>query len=189
MRSLGAAVVKMNMKTGCGHRCLVTGRATTVGTKYFLDSSEIQLQHHLKQSNLYINPVLIGNPFTLQDGQDDNLDNLYYGAVMEDRSNCIYVYSNNDAGTWHSKTVGKLVETGLDREGLVTVANLGTVTTREEVLHRLEEATKLTDQECIDVAMLNVRDHCLCHCHCYCHCYCYYNYYCHCLQKLVYLIR
>jgi hypothetical protein len=138
------------------HRNLVTGRATTVGTKYFLDSSEIHLQHHLKQSNLYINPIVIGNPFTLQDGHEETLDTLYYGAVMEDRSNCFYVYSNNEAGKWYSKSVQKLVESGIDREGLVTVANIGSVRDKDDVLRQLEEAWKLTDQEYIDVAMLNV---------------------------------
>lgn len=135
---------------------VITGRATTAGTKYFLDSSEIGLQHHLKQSDLFINPVIVGNPFTLQDGNEETIDTLYYGAVMEDRSNCIYVYSNNDAGTWHSNSVQKLVESGLDREGLVTIANMGNVHDADEVMRCLEEARRLTGQEHIDIVMLNV---------------------------------
>jgi len=138
-------------------RNLVTGRASTKGTKYFLESSDIRLQHHLKQSNLYINPMIIGNPFTLQDGHEEAIDTLYYGAVMEDRSNCFYVYSNNDDGTWYTKIVERMVEDGLDRESLVTVANIGSVRHPDEVLQRLEEARQLTDQESIDIAMLNVR--------------------------------
>jgi hypothetical protein len=132
-------------------------RATSIGTKYFLENSNIQLQHNLQKSNLFINPIVIGNPFTLQNGYDETCDALYYGAVMEDRCNCFYVYSNNEAGVWHSKSMSKLVESGIDRESLVTVANMGNVRNRDDVMQQLENAKKLTDQEFIDIAMLNVR--------------------------------
>ena len=138
-------------------KTIVTGRATTVGTKYFLDISNIHLQHQLR-SGLYVNPVSIGYPFTLRNGQEDMIDNIYYGAVMEDRCNCICVYSNNDDdGKWYSNSVEKLIESGLDREGIVTVANLGNVSDRDQVMQQLDDARRLTHQEYVDIIMLNVR--------------------------------
>ena len=98
----------------------------------------------------------------MHDGCDETMDAMLFGAVREDRCNCLSVFSNNNddperqTGQWYSKSVESLVESGLDREGIVTIANLGNVSIREDVERTLDDALRLTDQEYLDFAMLKV---------------------------------
>jgi hypothetical protein len=136
-------------------RNVSTGRASKAGTRYFLEQSKLKLHHSLKRSNLYINPIIVDVPIA-GTGQSDEIDTLYCGAVVKNRSNCFHVYANKPEGAWHSLAVKKLTEAGIDREGLVTIANIGSVRTKDDIIKYLDEAWELTQQEYIDVAIMTV---------------------------------
>lgn len=134
-----------------------SGRATKAGTRYFLEQSKLKLHHSLKKSHLYINPIIVDVPMA-GTGQSDEIDTLYIGAVVKNRSNCFHVYANKPEGVWHSLTVKKLTEAGIDREGLVTIANIGKVRTKDDIIKYLDEAWELTQQEYIDIAIMTVSE-------------------------------
>jgi hypothetical protein len=138
-------------------RQITAGRATVIGTKYFLEQAKLPMIHTLKKSKLNIHPLILHPPMH-PEANKEGLDSLYDGAVLKYRTNCLHVYSRDSKGkVWYTKAVQDLVEAGVDREGLVTIANIGKVAHRDELLRVLEEAWSLTDQEFIDVITLEVQ--------------------------------
>jgi hypothetical protein len=137
-------------------RNVTTGRATPIGTKYFLEQAKIPMIHTFKKSKLNIHPLILSSPMHY-DANKEGLDSLYEGAVLKFRTNCLYVYSRDSKGkVWYTNAVNDLVEAGVDREGLVTIANIGKVAHRDELIRVLEDAWSLTDQEHIDIITLEV---------------------------------
>lgn len=139
-------------------RLATNGRATSAGTRYFLEQSKLRIHHALKRSNLYINPIIVGKPMAGV-GRIDSMDSLYAGAVIQNRSNCLHVYAATPDGPWHSHAVKSLIDAGVDREGLVTIADIGSVRTKDDIIRLLDEAWSLTELEYIDIAILQVCSH------------------------------
>jgi hypothetical protein len=140
-------------------RLITTGRATPLGTKYFLEQGNVSMIHSFKNSQLNIHPLILNSPMHPASNKE-GLDSLYLGSVLKYRINCFHVYSRSTSpsGTniWYTTAVEELVQTGIDREGLVTIANLGKISHRDELIQVLEEAWSVTDQEYIDIVTLEV---------------------------------
>ncbi len=143
-------------------RSITLGRATTIGTKYFLENGHIPFKQTLKgrtgqSQSLEINPLILSSPLHY-DSNKETLDTLYQGTILRQGVNCLYVYSRNSRGQmWYTNAIKGIVEAGVDREGLVTIANVGKVRTKDELMKILEEAWTVTDQEYIDLVTLEVR--------------------------------
>lgn len=138
------------------YRSITNGRATPLGTKYFLEQGNIPLIHTLKRTGLNIHPLILNTPMHPTSNRE-GLDSLYQGSVLKFRTNCFHVYSRySDGKIWYTKAVEELVQSGVDREGLVTIANVGKVSHRDDLMQVLDEAWSVTDQEYIDIITLQV---------------------------------
>jgi hypothetical protein len=147
---------------GLFSRSITNGRATPLGTKYFLEQGNVSMIHSLKNSKLNIHPLILNTPMHPTSNKE-GLDSLYLGSVLKYRINCFHVYSRStpssgsgSSNVWYTTAVEDLVQTGIDREGLVTIANLGKISHRDELMQVLEEAWTVTDQEYIDIVTLEV---------------------------------
>ena len=137
-------------------RSIIIGRASTLGTKYFLEQRKIPLIHTLKKSNLYIHPLIISSPLHPETNKE-NMNDLITGAILNESYNCFHVYSREKTNQiWYTTCVTDLIEQGIDREGLVTIANLGKISNKNELMNVLDEAWTVTDQEFIDIVTLEV---------------------------------
>lgn len=117
--------------------------------------------HTFKNSKLNIHPLILSSPMHPMSPKE-GLDSLYLGSVLKYRINCFHVYSRSvlspsgNPNIWYTTAVEDLIQTGIDREGLVTIANLGKISHRDELIQVLEEAWSVTDQEYIDIVTLEV---------------------------------
>jgi hypothetical protein len=140
-------------------RYITLGRATTIGTKYFLENGQISLRQTLKGKrgqSLEINPLILSSPLHFHSNKEI-LDTLYSGTILKQGINCLYVYSRNEKGQiWYTNAIKSIVEAGVDREGLVTIANVGKVRTKDDLMRILDEAWTVTEQEYIDLVTLEV---------------------------------
>lgn len=137
-------------------RNITNGRATPLGTKYFLEQGKIPMVHTLKSSSLSIHPLILNMPMHPSSNRKI-LDSLYQGSILKYRTNCFHVYSRySDGNIWYTRAVEEVVQSGIDREGLVTIAHVGKISHREELMNVLDEAWSVTDQEYIDIITLQV---------------------------------
>lgn len=146
---------KFNFNLFLQSRNIVLGRATSLSTKYYLEQSKIPFIHTLKISNLNIHPFIINTPLHQQTNKE-NINQLYIGTILKYSFNCFYVYSRNNNNKWYTTCVTNLIEQGIDREGLVTIANLGKIKNKDELMEVLDDAWTVTDQEFIDIVTLEV---------------------------------
>ncbi len=137
----------------------IKGKATKEGTLAFVSQSQLKLYHQFSQSGLYINPVIHGAPRTHID-EDEDLENAAV-ALLQNRSNCLVVYEHNTytGKPWALKHLEEILlpeESGVSRENVVTIANLGHADTALELYRRLGDARKRTGLEYIDMALFEV---------------------------------
>jgi hypothetical protein len=142
-------------------RCasVVSGRATSAGTKEFIGKSALPMYHQLDRTSLYINPIIHGAPFSYDHKADkDYISTLTKHAITENRSNCVVVYQQylNDKIYFYEGLPSILASGAIKRDELVTVANIGKATNKQEVLAILDEARKLSHLEFLDMAIFEV---------------------------------
>lgn len=137
---------------------IVPGRATSAMTQHFVAASKLPLYHKFERSQLYINPIIHGPPAFHEVEDHEYIDLLTKRAVLKNRSNCLVVYQHLTPKPYFFKGVRSLleVEETLSRQHLVTMANLGTPCSSQEVLRRLHEACNLSQLEYIDFAYFEV---------------------------------
>lgn len=142
---------------------VVTGRATSAATKDFIGKSALPMYHQLDRTSLYINPIIHGAPFSYDHKADkDYISTLAKHAIIENRSNCVLVYQQylNDKIYYYEDLPNVIASGAIKRDELVTIANIGKATKKQEVLAILDEARKLTNLEFLDMAIFEV---CLIH--------------------------
>lgn len=153
------------------------GRATSEGTKTFLQESNLALFHKFEKSSLFINPIVHGAPLFFKPIEEPEYYRaLALQAVLVNRSNCIVAYRH------HHKTasspfnlsssaiansepyslpgiadVSAESDGAITREQLVLVAHLGLPSTKEDIFLRLESAKAQCFVEHFDFALFEVR--------------------------------
>ena len=154
-------------------RLLVSGRATYEGTKTEIAASGVELFHKLERANLLITPIIhglsiyiyvcmydntyiSGPPSDIIRGPDSDANAAIIQALLHNKSNAVYVYQQYLKGAWYSAQVATMCKNGFPREGAVCIADLGYAARKEELAKRLREASKLTQLELLDIAIIKV---------------------------------
>ena len=118
----------------------VSGRATPLGTKKFVERSELPFYHCFGISQLNINPIIHGAPRVdeLMNSTDDDFDNLTILALFKNKSNCIVAYDNSSiySTPWYCRNLSSLLNNTneISREEVVIMVNIGRPTSEEKVL-------------------------------------------------------
>lgn len=149
----------------------IAGRATTEGTRNFVNGASLAMHHCFELRSLYVNPVIHGPPhgsrvgaLTVEDG-----DICLAQALLRNKSNCFYVYNHynydslnvNSRRTWAASSLRDIFDAGsIDRRSVVTIAGLGNVgqNASREIPARLAEALALSQLQEIDMAMVECDD-------------------------------
>ncbi len=179
-------------------QALIPGIANPEATESFAVSAGLPIQHRFKQSRLCISPVIHGPPTRFLSAEEDV--ELLAHALVQNGSNCIYVYEHPSGtyGTrqhadaredtqnrvspdtaWFQRSLKELLEAcNIQREQIVTVAGLGSLSTRSSspkighsydkneagadvaslLTDRLATACQLTGLRRIDFAVIEVHD-------------------------------
>lgn len=139
---------------------ITRGRATTVGTRKFVERANLSLFHCFDKTGLYISPVMHGPPRNYQVEDKEYFEALMHKSIVDNKSNCVVVYNESTGGskTWHATGMNRLLseENSLNRSEVVTVANLGVAATDKLMRQRLATARELTGLEHIDMAIFEV---------------------------------
>ncbi len=137
---------------------IIMGHATAEGTTTFMNTFTLPFCHHFRRSNLYVNPIIHGPPKEFDDLTDDDINAMFAKAVLENHSNCVYIYDHNKLKPWHTTELYEMLssEMGLPRESMVTIAGLGKNASADSINTRLEEASRLTKMEKLDIAIVEV---------------------------------
>lgn len=138
----------------------ILGHATTEGTARFIQSSQLTLHHHMRRTNLYINPIIHGPPKYASEVSKEDLDRYLAKALLGNRSNCLFIYNHNASSSWHTEVLHHILSRYDDfqvkRDQVVTVAGLGFINDRKEIEPRLDAAIAKTLIGNIDMAIVMV---------------------------------
>lgn len=139
----------------------VPGSAQPEATRAFVNRSKLPLYHTFAKSRLVVNPMLIGAPKGIA-GEDDEADEAIRQCVLSNRSNCIVVSSyslqpDGQTSMWFSAEVARMItEKVVKREELVVIADLGKVSSEDEIGERLALSMHLSCMQEIDAVMVKV---------------------------------
>ena len=134
------------------------GKATVEGTMAFIAESNLPFYHKFEGCGLYINPIIHGAPKEPCWADDDFITFLTHRGIRINRSNATVVYEHHGQKVWSGKYLAKILEEGhgIERDQIVTIANLGLASSKSEMSRRLEEAKNLSGLASIDIAMFKV---------------------------------
>jgi hypothetical protein len=152
------------MKRGIFHiqyRYYAHGKASSVGTKSFLEKAQSPLHHRFHRSQLFISPFIFGPPrfLNLKNDPSFNAKNALQKCVLQNHSNCVYIYNNDPVtGIWHcNNAIDELIhKTKVERENLVLIADFGLNHSGDNVVNQFIEVKKLCHITNIDIVILKV---------------------------------
>ena len=139
----------------------VPGKATPEGTKRFTETSKLPLYHVFANSNLTVNPIIVGPPKDAN-GEFMEANHSIKHCILQNRSNCVFVSNfeinpNGNHKVWWTTEVNQLLQNGMvQRDEIVTVANLGTVTDRDEIVERIVLTSELCGLEELDAVVIKI---------------------------------
>jgi hypothetical protein len=157
---VGGNIRNKILPLGVRNASVIKGKATIDGTLGFVSKSNLKLHHRFDKSGLYINPIIHGSPKPTCKKDKKYYDSVLKHAVLKNRSNCVVVYDHNTANgkPWHTDTMSVIIshESGVKREEIVTIANLGYAADAPEMYRRLADASRLSGIQHIDMAFFEV---------------------------------
>ena len=133
------------------------GRATVVDTREFVINSGLKIHHKLKNSGLYVNPVIHGPPKEIV-GSCLATNAMLKHAFVQNKSNCLYVYQNSTQGPWFVDDVVSLLNKVGKREEIVFVAGLGVLTQESPIMipRIIDHAKHCSKLRFLDLVILEV---------------------------------
>ena len=151
-----------NLRRKTCHRAFAASsvdRASVRGTKKFVESVGLPLFHKFSVTGLYANPIFHGPPRnTRQVSPKKTADNMEK-AMLRNNSNCVCIYNHieKQQQPWAASMIGDIIEkSSFDRDSFICFAEIGSPSSANEILSRLEEALFLTSLTTIDFAVVKV---------------------------------
>lgn len=137
-------------------RSIILGRAIVADTEKFIEKSKIALPHILRSSKFAISPIIHGPPLGVY-GSNIGADILLTTAIVKNRSNCVYVYCKDENGTWFTNCLDVALDEGMiKRSELVTIADIGYISSPSQILASLKDVLKKCKLEYVDMVVMKV---------------------------------
>lgn len=163
----------------------IKGMATETGTLSFVKNANLPLYHKFDKCKLFSNPIIHGLPsvnFMLNECkygdkivmQNEETDRLLEKALVDNKSNCIYVYGHNDSSYYSNYKAAPTNDihgvpyfasklshllcyednppelNKIPRNNVITIADIGMTLNPLEIMKRVQDAKMKTKLEVID---------------------------------------
>lgn len=139
---------------------VVSGRAKPKQTEKFLTLGKLPHIHMNEATGLNFNPVIHGYPNHFAPEKPQFYQMAAKRSLIKNQTNGVVVYHHVDGQEpYYVSNFDEILQvSGIKREEMIAIANLGVMPThQEELLRRLSMASKLSGLKFIDIAFVQVR--------------------------------